>query len=187
MYLTTGVALVYLINLKFFLDSACEVCKCEEDKGYGGIYVDCRNRKLHKVPSGIPRKVTTLDLGGNLVTRISSTDLNNLPELTALHLYDNKLLSLPRNLFKNKVKLTWLNLSVNNLKTLPDNILKNNVKLTALFLSYNPLICSCTLYHNLVDIIPRLNKWWLSNLGTCDGNVKLMKMTKDNEHVFCSK
>ncbi|XP_028991646.1 toll-like receptor 7 isoform X2 [Betta splendens] len=102
--------------------------------------IDCKGRRLHKVPHGIPSFASQLDLEENLIQNISTNSFSNLPNLTKLDLsWANRKngVNIDVNAFKNLTKLYHLKLTGINLNEIPRNI-PRSVKL--LELNYNHIV-----------------------------------------------
>ncbi|KAM9710106.1 toll-like receptor 8 [Menidia menidia] len=104
------------------------------------VIFDCRGRHLYKVPFGITRNATDLDLSENFIKNITVQPLSSLHNLIRLNLNwanKHKRVIIAANVFKNLTKLSELSLAGNGLKTIPDNI---PISLKNLDLSYNKII-----------------------------------------------
>nr|AOS00680.1 Toll-like receptor 8 [Paralichthys olivaceus] len=154
------------------------------------VKFDCRGRHLHKVPYGITRNVTELNLSENVIANISSQAFSNLLNLTSLSLNwanKNRGLLISENIFKNLTKLNHLGLTGNALKKIPSNLppsieileLNNNklqldnmnlsglTNVTKLWLtkncySWNPCRRNFTIMNNTFAVMTKLQSLGLS-------------------------
>ncbi|XP_035031262.2 toll-like receptor 8 [Hippoglossus stenolepis] len=89
------------------------------------IKFDCRGRHLHRVPFGITRNATVIDLSENYIANISGHVFSKLQNLTTLYLNwanKQKVLRIGDNVFKNLTKLNHLGLTGNSLTEIPGNL-----------------------------------------------------------------
>jgi len=84
-------------------------------------------------------RVTTLDLGADLITTLQSGDFAGLTNLQELDLNFNNLESLPGNVFASLTNLQSLDLYRNDLRSLPGNVFAGLTNLQSLDLSRNDL------------------------------------------------
>ena len=109
-------------------------CRCDE----GRKIVYCNERKLTRIPFGIPYDTKFLLLQGNLLTNSPTLEsiLGTLTQLERLDLYDNRLTSFPNNL---PPSLTYLSLRLNWIKFIGKSVLSRLSNLQKLYLDSNNL------------------------------------------------
>nr|AAZ16352.1 variable lymphocyte receptor B [Eptatretus burgeri] len=108
-------------------------CSCS------GTTVNCYNKGLTSVPSGIPSSATHLELQDNKLQFLPSGVFDKLTKLTHLELWNNQLQSLPSGVFDKLTSLTYLHLCCNKLQSLPHGVFDKLTKLTTLVLYNNQL------------------------------------------------
>ncbi|XP_068184516.1 toll-like receptor 8 [Antennarius striatus] len=99
----------------------CDVTAYNNSK----IVFDCEGRHLHKVPHGITRNATELNLSNNFIGNISIhsfSELVNLTHLSLNHVNKLKPVIIEKNAFTNLMKLQGLTLSGNHLDKIPSNV-----------------------------------------------------------------
>nr|XP_056717178.1 leucine-rich repeat-containing protein 52-like [Euleptes europaea] len=106
-------------------------CTCEPGK------VNCQGKKLHNVPSNIPRTSKELILANNNLTVLPPIELNYLSELVYLDCSHNQLTMDPPFSFTGTVKLIYLDLSFNRISYIAHHTLSQLGKLMLLNLSGN--------------------------------------------------
>uniref|UniRef100_A0A3Q3X4F6 LRRCT domain-containing protein n=1 Tax=Mola mola TaxID=94237 RepID=A0A3Q3X4F6_MOLML len=93
-------------------------------------------------------KLLSLNLGRNFIKKLPPTifsSLTELKQLGELFLNDNKLQSLPDNIFHGLGQLLLIDLKCNQLKSLTGDIFLSNAVLKTLSLSGNPWDCTCSI------------------------------------------
>ncbi|XP_035677352.1 decorin-like [Branchiostoma floridae] len=113
----------------------------------GSSYCDRSDRGLSSVPHDLPKSITSLHLGRNAITSISSSDLSsipsgafsNLPSLYFLTLLGNGLSNIQTGAFSNLPKLERLYLNINNLTKIHPDSFSNLRKLRTLDLGSNQI------------------------------------------------
>nr|ABB59040.1 variable lymphocyte receptor B [Eptatretus stoutii] len=132
-------------------------CSCS------GTTVNCYNKGLTSVPSGIPSSTTKLLLHDNKLQSLPNGVFDKLTSLTQLYLGGNKLQSLPSGVFDKLTSLTHLGLNINQLKSVPDGIFDRLTSLQNIWLYSNPWDCSC-------PRIEYLSRWIQKNSATVKDN-----------------
>lgn len=109
-----------------------EECKCDSE----GKVIDCREKKMSKIPSTIPETVTSLYLSSNNIKKIEQ--IGDLTNLIYLNLDSNQIDSIQFDVFDNMDSLQRLVLSNNNLSSLDDDTFEwNPLRLEIIDLSFN--------------------------------------------------
>ncbi|CAH2239506.1 jg21512 [Pararge aegeria aegeria] len=140
----------------------CFLCTCNTDR----TSVDCSNRGLTDLPTGIDAKVTKLN--------ISSNDISTFPEnifklnnLISLDISNNQLKELSENALQNLTSLEILNLSKNRFESWlslnPNEVLKTATNLKILDLSGNKFNSMANLANQELLISPSLETLILDN------------------------
>ncbi|KAM3967834.1 uncharacterized protein ACR2FA_011372 [Aphomia sociella] len=165
-----GILLIYILirngeSLEFEDESTnevCFLCLCSKDK----TSVDCSRRGLEDIPSGIDRKVTSLNISNNKIF-VFPKNLAALHNLISLDISGNLLSELPENALYNLTALEILNLSKNNFELLsnlnPNLVLQEAPKLKTLDLSYNNFNTMSNLQSQELFISQSLEKLILDN------------------------
>lgn len=105
------------------------ICSCYDN------HVDCSNRQLRSVPSGIPSETLRLDLGSNLLTKVAPDGFANVTSLRWLGLRGNQLSAFDGRVLDRLERLSHLDLSMNQLASLGPEIAPTRV--AVLNTSYN--------------------------------------------------
>ena len=100
-----------------------------------------------------PHNVKKLYLSNNKLTSLPDNIFNSLTQLQTLRLYDNNLTSLPENIFNSLIRLQTLSLYSNNLSSLPENIFNSLTQLQELYLSNNNFV---SLSYNIFNSLTQL-------------------------------
>ncbi|XP_053295690.1 toll-like receptor 8 isoform X1 [Pleuronectes platessa] len=98
---------------------------CDVKANESEVKFDCRGRRLRKVPDGITRDATVIDLSENYMPNITGPVFSGLLNLTTLYLNwanTRRGLRIGDNVFKNLTKLNHLGLTGNNLERIPGNL-----------------------------------------------------------------
>ncbi|XP_022104873.1 slit homolog 1 protein-like [Acanthaster planci] len=136
-------------------EEACRLCKCSNE---GPNVVDCMQRGLTELPTGIPNDTQVLNLGGNQLTRIPYDALLQLESLITLNVTKNRIstpFELPETvislfagenefrdikpLVKNGVNLQAVVFRSNNLQVIETDTFKRCQKLLKLDLKSNSI------------------------------------------------
>nr|BAI66957.1 variable lymphocyte receptor B [Eptatretus burgeri] len=134
-------------------------CSCS------GTEVNCWNKGLTSVPSGIPSSATKLWLSSNKLQSLPSGVFDKLTQLTKLYLNSNQLQSLPSGVFDKQTQLTVLGLGTNQLHSLPNGVFDKLTQLKELALYTNQLK---SVPDGIFDRLTSLQKIWLySNPWDC--------------------
>ncbi|UJR37599.1 hypothetical protein I4U23_030296 [Adineta vaga] len=124
---------VLLLLQQHITDACPTVCSCH------GPNVDCSNRGLQTLPSGIPRNVFKLELQFNNLSIIRKDDLKALRQLRILNLQDNQIHTIDTDAFRDLISLEKLRLNGNKLNHLTDGTFSSLKQLQRLDLSSNRL------------------------------------------------
>ena len=96
-------------------------CHCASSTSFG-FKVDCSNLGLQSIPQDLPDYTTILDLSGNDLTSVDSTDLAGLTVLNVLDLHSNQLTHINEFAFRYNPKLKRLYLQNNRLNITDDPV-----------------------------------------------------------------
>ncbi|XP_039272854.2 leucine-rich repeat transmembrane protein FLRT3-like [Styela clava] len=139
--LQVSVAFVVVVLVTCFLDNAVSsstVCppRCRCDSSRKTVY--CMNKKLSKLPLGIPLDTKRLLLQNNQLLNDPDLDniLSSLSSLEKLELSNNSLTSFPRNLPRS---LTWISMKDNDIKYIGSQSLEGLNMLKILYLDNNSI------------------------------------------------
>lgn len=97
---------------------------------------------LTTIPSGFLANLPNLsivEIFRNRIQYLPENFLENSTNVTELSLLQNELITLPERIFSSQVNLIRLNLAQNQLNALPENLFNNTRKLQILYLSQNHL------------------------------------------------
>ncbi|CAF1204795.1 unnamed protein product [Adineta steineri] len=119
----------------YFIDACPSVCLCH------GVHIDCSNRNLQIIPSGIPKNVFKLDLQFNNLSIIRKDDLKGFRQLRILNLQDNQIHTIDTDAFKDLLSLEKLDLSSNRLRVIKMGMLQGLQDLHNLQLDHNEISC----------------------------------------------
>lgn len=108
------------------------------------------------------KNLQELFLDSNVIERIEANAFD-LPKLEILSLKDNRLKSLPNNIFENLTKLERIDLSHNDIVEI-DDLFKNCDQLYSLSLSHNPILKNADLF-KITTKVPSLSYLYLANTG----------------------
>ncbi|KAK5645623.1 hypothetical protein RI129_004087 [Pyrocoelia pectoralis] len=112
-------------------------CKCKPETKS----ISCWNKHIAALPPGqvVPQDLQTLDLGVNFLSTLNKDSFKNLPRLTELDLFNNKINHLPEKIFENLWEIQYLTLHKNFLQEISESIFIDLRHLKTLDLSYNKL------------------------------------------------
>ncbi|XP_070559167.1 carboxypeptidase N subunit 2-like [Ptychodera flava] len=165
-YTSKLVSIIYLMTVSMNgLEGCPATCSCT------GTTVDCSNRGLTEVPSGIPTDTTILRLEENQLTYIGNYSFTGLSNLIELWLYSNRLEEMAAGAFSGLSQLSILNMLNNSIRALPETVFHGLDDLTYIHLKGNKLCC---LHENLFS--------GLSNLDTLQ--LETNEITELPTHVF---
>nr|AIO08233.1 variable lymphocyte receptor C [Petromyzon marinus] len=136
-----------------------DVCICSSATDSSPETVDCSNKKLATVPTGIPTSTEKLQLDFNQLASIDAKAFQGLTKLTYLTLEYNQLQSLPVGVFDQLKNLNELRLTTNQLKSLPPRVFDSLTKLTWLTLEQNQLQ---SIPEKVFDKLTQLQQLYLS-------------------------
>ncbi|XP_038059583.1 uncharacterized protein LOC119730664 [Patiria miniata] len=116
---------------------ACEVCECSD---HGPRIVDCSDRGLMELPTGIPNDTNVLLLAENDIDFLPDNLLVNTSITEMIDISFNRLPSIPDGLFCNQTKLKRLFIQRNQIRVLNREMFKDLHSLNLLLAFGNPLI-----------------------------------------------
>ncbi|XP_070557318.1 leucine-rich repeat-containing protein 15-like [Ptychodera flava] len=135
-YTSKLASIIYLLTIGMSRLEGCPaVCSCT------GTTVDCSNRGLTEIPSGIPTSTTFLRLDRNQLTYIENDSFTGLSSLTDLYLYSNRLEEVAAGAFTGLSRLGILYLYSNSIGELPETVFHGLDELTYIHLYNNKLSC----------------------------------------------
>ncbi|CAF3725088.1 unnamed protein product [Rotaria sordida] len=124
---------ILLLFQQHIINACPSVCLCH------GPNVDCSNRSLHIIPSGIPKNIFKLDLQLNNLSIIRKDDFKAFRQLRILNLQDNQIHTIDIDAFRDLISLQKLRLNGNKLNHVTDGTLITLKQLQRLDLSSNRL------------------------------------------------
>lgn len=98
----------------------------------------CFNR-LRRIPQNLPPSLRSLQLEGNLIANLNTTDFKNLRRLEELNLHSNRITSIPPSVFSELKSLKSLDLRSNLIDVIYRDSFANLSKLETLDISQNPI------------------------------------------------
>ncbi|KAI9562208.1 hypothetical protein GHT06_013173 [Daphnia sinensis] len=136
------------------------LCQCEANA------VDCSNRGLTQVPLDLPKDADKINLEGNNLTSLLSSDFEGFANLRILRLSNNQLQYIPDLVFATLGHLQRLQLDNNQLTCIDEAALRSQKELEILTLNNNNLT---SLPRDLFEPLSRLRVLRLSeNKWLCD-------------------
>ncbi|CDQ81526.1 unnamed protein product [Oncorhynchus mykiss] len=124
----------------------CDIKVVNTTKTTDDIIFNCEERRLRKIPDGITRNVTVLDLSENNIQNVTHESFSNLENLTILNLNwvnKNHISHIAEGAFQNLTNLQDLRLNGNGLIEIPQNLplsleilMLDNNKINFLNMSY---------------------------------------------------
>ncbi|KAM9753578.1 leucine-rich repeat-containing protein 17-like isoform 1-T4 [Menidia menidia] len=111
------------------------------------IRMDCSNRGLTAVPSGIPDYVFQVDLSLNSIRHLRPRDFHEARSLRILKLNNNNMEHIDRGAFFGLLHLKELDLSENGLRFVHYGILEDLYFLSWLNLEGNPWVCDYSIHY----------------------------------------
>ncbi|CAF1141757.1 unnamed protein product [Rotaria sp. Silwood1] len=124
---------ILLLFQQHIINACPSVCLCH------GPNVDCSNRALHIIPSGISKNVFKLDLQWNNLSIIGKDDFKGFRQLRILNLQDNQIHTIDIDAFRDLISLQKLRLNGNKLNHFTDGTFITLKQLQRLDLSSNHL------------------------------------------------
>ncbi|XP_056438231.1 toll-like receptor 13 isoform X2 [Gadus chalcogrammus] len=129
--------ILYLFLNSFILPTASYTLKdCRVTQNRQAI---CQNNNLKVFPKDIPARVTSIELSGNKISRLSKTDLKDLPNLLRLHVTRNRISKIESSTFVVQISLKVLMLNNNRLCKLQEGMFDGLVNLVELRLTSNQI------------------------------------------------
>ncbi|KAK1797715.1 hypothetical protein P4O66_008082, partial [Electrophorus voltai] len=128
-------ALTVLMLLATFFDTsvACpRPCAC-----YVPTEVHCTFRSLGAVPAAIPKSILRVNLGFNIITRITQHSFAGLRKLELLMMHGNDIHKIPNGIFQDLLSLQVLKMSYNKVRVITGPTLLGLKSLVRLHLDHN--------------------------------------------------
>uniref|UniRef100_A0A4W4EWA4 Matrix-remodelling associated 5b n=1 Tax=Electrophorus electricus TaxID=8005 RepID=A0A4W4EWA4_ELEEL len=128
-------ALTVLMLLATFFDTsvACpRPCAC-----YVPTEVHCTFRSLGAVPAAIPKSILRVNLGFNIITRITQHSFAGLRKLELLMMHGNDIHKIPNGIFQDLLSLQVLKMSYNKVRVITGHTLLGLKSLVRLHLDHN--------------------------------------------------
>uniref|UniRef100_A0A3Q2DLR1 Toll-like receptor 13 n=1 Tax=Cyprinodon variegatus TaxID=28743 RepID=A0A3Q2DLR1_CYPVA len=158
------------------------------------LSLDCAKMKFVTIPDYIPKNVTSLQLGENLLINITRNDFNDIKKLSYLNLTLNEITYVDQGSFINLGLLDTLHMARNRLTNLTNNMFNGLSNLRVLVLSSNNIqyihkyafegltsLQTLDIIHNrlqeIVEILPILRLPQLLTL-----NLKFNTITKNTKY-----
>lgn len=101
-------------------------------------YLDLSDNELEDILV-LPGSLKFLNASSNTISKISKSDLQNLPLLEELSLDDNNLENIPEDTFEGLRKLETVSLARNQIRSISDDTFKDLPKLESLYLQWNSI------------------------------------------------
>ncbi|XP_041852579.1 leucine-rich repeat-containing protein 17-like [Melanotaenia boesemani] len=111
------------------------------------ILMDCSNRGLTEVPSGIPEDVVQIDLSHNSIHHLKPRDFQGAKSLKVLNLSNNNMEHIDTGSLSGLLHLNELDLSHNNLHFVQYGVLEDLYFLSQLKLKANPWVCDYSIHY----------------------------------------
>ncbi|XP_008299132.1 leucine-rich repeat-containing protein 17 [Stegastes partitus] len=111
------------------------------------IRMDCRNRGLIKVPTGIPEDVVHIDLSHNAIRHLRAKDFHGSRSLRTLNLSNNNMEHIDTGSLSGLLHLRELDLSENSLYFVQYGVLEDLYFLSQLKLGGNPWVCDYSIHY----------------------------------------
>lgn len=110
-------------------------------------WMDCRNRGLTEVPSGIPEDVVQVDLSHNKIHHLKPKDFQGARSLRILNLSNNNMERIDTGSLSGLLHLHELDLSFNRLSFIQHGVLDDLYFLSKLKLEENPWMCDYNIHY----------------------------------------
>ncbi|KAM4554146.1 leucine-rich repeat-containing protein 17-like [Fundulus diaphanus] len=110
-------------------------------------WMDCRNRGLTEVPSGIPEDVVQVDLSHNSIHHLKPRDFQGAKSLRNLNLSNNNMERIDTGSLSGLLHLHELDLSSNGLRFVQYGVLEDLYFLSKLKLEENPWVCDYNIHY----------------------------------------
>ncbi|XP_059191184.1 leucine-rich repeat-containing protein 17-like [Centropristis striata] len=111
------------------------------------IRMDCSNRGLTEVPTGIPDDVVHIDLSRNSIHRLKAKDFQGARSLKTLNISNNNMEHIDTASLSGLLHLRELDLSHNNLYSVQYGVLEDLYFLSQLKLEGNPWVCDYSIHY----------------------------------------
>lgn len=111
------------------------------------IQMDCSNRGLTEVPSGIPEDVVQVDLSHNSIRHLKPRDFQGARSLRILNLSNNNMEHIDTGSLSGLLHLHELDLSHNSLHFVQYGVLEDLYFLSQLKLKANPWVCDYSIHY----------------------------------------
>ncbi|XP_052707694.1 slit homolog 2 protein-like isoform X2 [Crassostrea angulata] len=120
-------------------------CECRPTSSCTGTYVNCMNKGLKEVPTGIPKDTCNLNLYGNQISRINNNTFKGLPQSETLSLSNNQITRIDNDAFAGLSELRELYLYNNMITSIKSIVFEKFPQLQELYVGGNPFQCTCDL------------------------------------------
>ncbi|XP_070828130.1 leucine-rich repeat-containing protein 17-like [Chaetodon trifascialis] len=111
------------------------------------IRMDCSNRGLSEVPTGIPEDVVHIDLSHNSISHLRARDFQGARSLRTLNFSNNNMERIDTGSLSGLLHLRELDLSDNNLHFVQYGVLEDLYFLSQLKLGGNPWVCDYSIHY----------------------------------------
>lgn len=111
------------------------------------VRMDCSNRGLKEVPTGIPEDVVHIDLSHNSISHLKAKNFHGAKSLRTLNLSNNKMDHLDAGSLSGLLHLRELDLSDNSLLFIQHGVLEDLYFLSQLRLKANPWMCDYNIHY----------------------------------------
>lgn len=109
--------------------------------------MDCRNRGLSEVPTGIPEDIVHIDLSHNSISHLRARDFQGARSLRTLNVSNNNMERIDTASLFGLLHLRELDLSNNNLHFIQYGVLEDLYFLSQLKLGGNPWVCDYSIHY----------------------------------------
>uniref|UniRef100_UPI0037E73659 leucine-rich repeat-containing protein 17-like n=1 Tax=Semicossyphus pulcher TaxID=241346 RepID=UPI0037E73659 len=109
--------------------------------------MDCSNRGLTEVPTGIPDDVVHIDLSHNSINHLRARDFHGARSLRTLNISHNNMEQIDKASLSGLLHLRELDLSVNSLHFIQYGVLEDLYFLSQLKLGGNPWVCDYSIHY----------------------------------------
>ncbi|XP_041794184.1 leucine-rich repeat-containing protein 17-like [Chelmon rostratus] len=111
------------------------------------IRMDCSNRGLSEVPTGIPEDVVHIDLSHNSISHLRARDFQGARSLRTLNFSSNNMEHIDKGSLSGLLHLRELDLSDNSLHFVQYGVLEDLYFLSQLKLGENPWVCDYSIHY----------------------------------------
>lgn len=111
------------------------------------VRMDCSNRGLTQVPTGIPDDIVHIDLSHNSISHLKAKSFHGARSLRSLNISHNNMEQIDKASFSGLLHLQELDLSDNSLHFIQYGVLEDLYFLSQLKLGGNPWVCDYSIHY----------------------------------------